>query len=368
MWPCVWSSPDGCFRCTAPPPADDDDAAAAKKVAGGGSPTAADEAPSFSQKVCGFLSAFTSRSFTCLFFFMTLAASFGTITNIYLGYWVQDRLGGPSAIAPSYTLFGWQLTASAQSATSILIAVNSCAQAPMNIVGGVLSDRIGKRAILVFAIVTQVWCPIVQAYTGSFTVAMLVAGYGGLTGGLFGGPVTSLQADVLPADETGAPLNASRDMNLIGLAWTLPGLILPMGLAHMYKVFADPYKAFFLAGAVLLAVQSPILLGVRPSLTERERNTPRRKLVAQISALELERRAGKITQSEFETQRARILLREQTPRGKDGGGGGEEDGVRRDVPFGAACCDRLLFGAAGGIVEVRQRRKSEAQERLLTGL
>lgn len=365
----------GIFTAEAPSPAEeDDDALPKKKIPGGSSssssssPTAVDEAPSLSQKICGFLSAFTSRSFTCLFFFMFCAASFGTITNIYLGYWVQDRLGGPSVSAPSYALFGWHLTSSAQSGTAMLIAVNSCAQAPMNVIGGALSDRIGKRALLVFAVVLQVWCPVVQAYTSSFTVALLIAGYGGLVGGLFGGPVTALQAEVLPSDETGAPLNASRDMNLIGLAWALPGLFLPMGLAHMYKVFADPYRAFFLVGAVIMTVQSPILLGVRPKLTERERNTPRRKLVAQISALELERREGKITQSEFETQRARILLREQMPRGKDGADGDDEDRLRRDVPPGAACCDRLLFGAGGGIVEVRQRRKSEAQERLLSGL
>ena len=69
---------------------------------------------------------------------------------------------------------------------------------------GVLSDRIGKRSILVFGAVVQVWCPFVQAYTRSFTVAILIACYSGLTGGLFGGPVNALQAEVLPADENGA--------------------------------------------------------------------------------------------------------------------------------------------------------------------
>jgi MFS family permease len=68
---------------------------------------------------------------------------------------------------------------------------------------GVLSDRIGKRSILVIAGVVQIWCPFVQAYTQSFTVAILVACYCGLTGGLFGGPINALQADVLPADENG---------------------------------------------------------------------------------------------------------------------------------------------------------------------
>jgi hypothetical protein len=67
----------------------------------------------------------------------------------------------------------------------------------------------------------------------------------------------------------GMPLNASRDVNLIGLAWVLPGLILPMGLAHMFKLFSDPYRVFFLMAAVLITIQSPILLGVHPKLTAR---------------------------------------------------------------------------------------------------
>ena len=68
---------------------------------------------------------------------------------------------------------------------------------------------------------------------------------------------------------TGVPLNASRDVNLIGLAWVLPGLILPMGLAHMFKLFNDPYRVFFLVAGVLITIQSPMLLGVHPRLTPR---------------------------------------------------------------------------------------------------
>ena len=302
----------GLLNAEAPPPPDNDDgmggagqvqgspqqqkqkqkrAAAGDGKDGGGGGDGGGEGAKLSllQKVCGFLSAFRSRSFTSLFFFMFTLACFITITNQFLGYWVQDMLGAPVASAAgaaghhhglpvagpgsSYALFGWHLTNSAQSATSILIAITSCAQAPSNLLGGkqrrpgrislslshsltlafatfcrpsrsiclstfypaaftqpaclhacacacvcvclslslsvclcagVLSDRIGKRSILVFGAVVQVWCPFVQAYTRSFTVAILIACYSGLTGGLFGGPVNALQAEVLPADENGA--------------------------------------------------------------------------------------------------------------------------------------------------------------------
>ena len=186
---------------------------------------------------------------------------------------------------------GHRLTTSPQSAVAILGAVVSITQAPSNLAGGVISDRVGKRAILVCVAIVQLWCPVVQAYTTSFSVAILVACYTGLIGGMFGGPVNALQAEVLPADENGAdpldlslllpvqaethehapqcfagvPLAASRDVNLIGLAWVLPGLLLPLVLAKVFAMFSDPYKVFFLASAVMMALQSPILLCVRPS-------------------------------------------------------------------------------------------------------
>ena len=194
------------------------------------------------------------------------------------------------AAPQDYAFLGHPLTTSPQSAVAILGAVVSITQAPSNLAGGVISDRVGKRAILVCVAIVQLWCPVVQAYTTSFSVAILVACYTGLIGGMFGGPVNALQAEVLPADENGArthstvfvlpvqtqaydhpvslagvPLAASRDVNLIGLAWVLPGLLLPLVLAKVFAMFSDPYKVFFLSSAVMMALQSPILLCVRPS-------------------------------------------------------------------------------------------------------
>ena len=77
---------------------------------------------------------------------------------------------------------------------------------------------------------------------------------------MFGGPINGLQADVLPADENGAPLAPSRDINLIGLAWVLPGVLEPLVLAHMYSLFASPYRVFFLASAALMVLQVGLLL------------------------------------------------------------------------------------------------------------
>lgn len=155
----------GLLRPEAPPPQHSD----VSNSAGAG--IAATNATAF-QKTCSFLSAFRNRSFTSMFFFMATIASFMTITNQFLGYWVQDVLGAPISApmsahgihshtqideASSYSVFGWHLTNSAQSATSILIAVTSCANAPSNLIGGacpffihrcVLSYQSGQRARL----------------------------------------------------------------------------------------------------------------------------------------------------------------------------------------------------------------------------
>lgn len=142
----------GLINAEAPPPRESNDHGSTNAGAG----VAAGSVPEHAtlvQKVCGFLSAFRNRSYTSLFFFMATIASFMTITNQFLGYWVQDVLGAPisasvsahgshghphthSGDTSSYSVFGWHLTNSAQSATSILIAVTSCANAPSNLIGG----------------------------------------------------------------------------------------------------------------------------------------------------------------------------------------------------------------------------------------
>lgn len=133
----------GLLTAEAPPPSDSND-----RFANTGAVAAA-ENTTVMQKVCGFLSAFRNRSYTSLFFYMATLASFGTIANQFLGYWVQDVLGTPTSASEhgsgyghssthtsSYSLFNFHLTNSAQSATSILIAVSSCANAPSNLIGG----------------------------------------------------------------------------------------------------------------------------------------------------------------------------------------------------------------------------------------
>ena len=65
--------------------------------------------------------------------------------------------------------------------------------------------------------------------------------------------------------------------------------------------------------------------------------------MSEISKLEQERRSGKLTQSQFESRRARILLNEQHAADAEAKARKQRD--QRGMPLGAACCDRLLFGA-----------------------
>lgn len=84
--------------------------------------------------------------------------------------------------------------------------------------------------------------------------------------------------------------------------------------------------------------------------------------MSQISELEQERRAGKLTQSEFESRRARILMNEQhaAKAETEAKARGHQ---RRELPLGAACCDMFLFGTDPG----RQREVHGLHDPLVPG-
>eukprot|EP01051_Picozoa_sp_SAG22_P002115 SAG22_NODE_92_length_20892_cov_11.188429_7_plen_320_part_00 len=217
--------------------------------------------------VLGFFAAFGERRFTLGFLYMLTFSTAMLLSNQFLAYWVQDVLGGGVGSVGGYSLLGWHLTDSAQSAVAIFTAVTAVASALATVPGGLLADRVGRRSILVLAAALQLWCPVYNGFATQFSGVLLVAAWQGACTGLLGGPIQALQADVLPAGPDGQPRNASRDVNLIMMAFVLPGIVLPMVLGDAFSWFPsrhDTYRAFFLAAAALLAVQSLFLLGVAP--------------------------------------------------------------------------------------------------------
>eukprot|EP01052_Picozoa_sp_SAG31_P041017 SAG31_NODE_6099_length_2171_cov_12.841216_2_plen_313_part_01 len=214
--------------------------------------------------VLGFFAAFGERRFSFGFLYMLTFSTAMLLSNQFLAYWVQDVLGGGVG---GYSLLGWHLTGSAQSAVAIFTAVTAVASALATVPGGLLADRYGRRCILVLAAALQLWCPVYNGFATQFSGVLLVAAWQGACTGVLGGSIQGLQADVLPAGPDGQPRSASRDVNLIMMAFVLPGIVLPMVLGDAFSWFPsrhDTYRAFFLAAAVLLGAQSLFLIGVAP--------------------------------------------------------------------------------------------------------
>ena len=92
-----------------------------------------------------------------------------------------------------------------------------------------------------------------------FTTVLLLTALSGLVGGASASASTALMADALPCGADGQPRNASRDMLLLSLGPTLPGIVLPAPLGRLlstvdHQVRGQGYTAFFLCGACCSAL------------------------------------------------------------------------------------------------------------------
>eukprot|EP01051_Picozoa_sp_SAG22_P019119 SAG22_NODE_3428_length_1718_cov_3.104385_2_plen_130_part_00 len=98
----------------------------------------------------------------------------------------------------------------AESALSITNGANQLMSMTTAVLGGVLGDRYGKRAVLAGGFALFVWTMVVSAFTTSFTVVLFVNLYQGLVGGVLGAPINALMSDVLPIGTDGKPSSPTR--------------------------------------------------------------------------------------------------------------------------------------------------------------
>lgn len=224
-------------------------------------------------KVFSFFTAFGSSNFRWLFIYIFIWSSSGQFGNLFKAYWMADVIG------PDYDFFGYEIakcsvvppeqmesctSSGAQSALSIMNGMNQLMSMVTAVLGGWLGDRYGKRAVLT-AVFLVIWQPIVwMGFTTSFTVVAALNIYSGLFGGMLGGPINGLMADVLPMGSDGKPTHPTRDWNLICQAWSLPGVVFPLilGSAFSWPIFPSNravYTTFFLLNAFCNIIQIPCL-------------------------------------------------------------------------------------------------------------
>eukprot|EP01043_Picozoa_sp_COSAG02_P049603 COSAG02_NODE_4999_length_4733_cov_33.523522_2_plen_489_part_00 len=251
------------------------------------------------RKLLSFFTAFGSSNFRWLFIYIFIWASSGQFGNLFKAYWMADIIG------PDFDFFGYEIakcsvvppeelesctSSGAQSALSIMNGMNQLMSMVTAVLGGWLGDRYGKRAVLT-AVFLILWQPIVwMAFTTSFTVVAVLNIYSGLFGGILGGPINGLMADVLPMGSDGKPTHPTRDWNLICQAWSLPGIVFPLvlGSAFSWPIFPTNravYSSFFLINAFCNIIQIPCLAPIdfsRDAKTRRGKYVDGR--VAQYSA------------------------------------------------------------------------------------
>ena len=101
------------------------------------------------------------------------------------------------------------------------------------------------------------------------TCVLGIAAMNGVVAGIAAGSSGALAANVLPSHPvTGQPLNAARDMMIIGSMTMVTGAVVPTILGHVFVLFnskVTAYRSFFLAAAAIHFFSVCLLFKVHPA-------------------------------------------------------------------------------------------------------
>ncbi len=138
----------------------------------------------------------------------------GTFTvQEYLEYYMRDVVG-------QFRIFGVELATNAASAVSFFILALLVGAIASSLIGGALSDRIGRKALVYASSVLQAIVPLLMIFFGSFGLVVGLGVVFGLGYGAYTSVDWALASDVLPSEEDHA-----RDMGVWHVADTLPQVI-----------------------------------------------------------------------------------------------------------------------------------------------
>ncbi|MFN8632742.1 MAG: MFS transporter [Chloroflexota bacterium] len=154
---------------------------------------------------------------------------------------VAMYLGNVSAIAmtPFLLDIGRELEADL-GAMGVLLSVGSITWAVVSIFAGVVSDRFGRRPVLLAGLVGLALAPLGLAATSVYWLAIVARFLGGFGGGSFMGTAFATAADAVPASERGR-----------ALGWLITG----QSLALVIGVPMVAYVASFIGWRGSLAIQ-----------------------------------------------------------------------------------------------------------------
>ena len=168
-----------------------------------------------------------------------------TVVSLFTLFNIQDRVRTPAEL-------------SAEAFLSLLIVAASAVQVATSLLGGFLSDRLGRRKPFVLAAgLLLAAATVLLAVGGDWRVTALAFVVFGSGFGLYTTVDAALVTQVLPSRQ-----NAGRDLGFINLANTVPQMLAPvLGLWLVGQ--SGAYHSLYLVAALAGACGGILVLGVR---------------------------------------------------------------------------------------------------------
>jgi MFS family permease len=165
----------------------------------------------------GLAEPFRSRDFTWVFLTRFLVV-LGTFTvQEFIEYYMKD------VVAPGeerYALFGWQVAASSEEATTWFVLALLGGATLSALVAGRLSDRFGRKLMVYLSGGLQGLVALIFLFAPGFTMTLGLGLIFGLGFGAYQAVDWALASDVLPSQE-----NYAKDMGVWHIAFTLPQVL-----------------------------------------------------------------------------------------------------------------------------------------------
>ena len=138
--------------------------------------------------------------------------------------------------------------------------VQSCAVAVFSVLGGVLSDALGRRKVFVSgAALVYALALLMIAFAASYSWFLAGMAVAGVAQGVYLAADLALVTDVLPERET----HAARNLGIFNIASVLPQSLLPAVAPGILSAGGGSYTALFVVAAVLVALGAWAILPVR---------------------------------------------------------------------------------------------------------
>lgn len=163
--------------------------------------------------VRGIFDPFKYRDFSWVFWTRFLMVMGSFTVQEFIQYYMGD-------VVKNFNLFGNQVAQNAESAVSFFIGALLLGAIISSLIGGILSDRIGRKPMVYISSALQAIVPIILIFFHAFPLTVLLGIVFGLGYGAYTSVDWALASDVLPSEE-----DYAKDMGVWHVAMTLPQVI-----------------------------------------------------------------------------------------------------------------------------------------------